>query len=73
MRLILRYPNGTRVEALLLARDETRLRITIHGCEETIELTLEEGHWKDEAGQRLALEAIIPPPPMARARAAGGQ
>jgi hypothetical protein len=73
MRLILRYPNGMRAEALLLAREDDLLRIIMRGFEETLELRLHEGEWHDEQGQRVSIEAMLcSPPQAAQVMTAGG-
>ena len=72
MRLILRYGNGTRTEALLLARSAGAMRVTVPGCKDTVEFRMENGHWADEEGRRVAIEAILSlPAEMAAPRAMG--
>lgn len=59
MLLVLRYPNGTRVDALLLSRETDRLRVALHGRNDTIELQLVFESWMDEDGRRVSIEAIL--------------
>jgi hypothetical protein len=47
------------VEALLLSRDETTMRIVIRACEETLELRLDGDRWLDEQGRCVSIEAMI--------------
>ncbi len=62
MHLILRYPNGRHVDALLLSHHDTLLRVVVHDCNETLELRLEQGYWIDEKGERLSIDAMLATP-----------
>lgn len=62
MRLILRYSNGRRTEALLLSRGARLLRVTVPGCNDTLELSMEGEHWVDEQGWRVSIEAMLSAP-----------
>jgi hypothetical protein len=62
MHLILRYPNGRRVDALLLRREDTQMRIILRGRNETLELQFIGGSWFTEDGERVSIEAILMDP-----------
>jgi hypothetical protein len=64
MRLILRYANGMRTEALLLSESAGAMRVTIPGCNDTLEFSVEGEHWVDEQGQRASIEAMLARPEM---------
>jgi hypothetical protein len=58
MHLILRYPNGRRLEALLLKRGEDEMRVVLRGRNETLELQVIAGRWFTQSGERVSIEAI---------------
>ena len=62
MHLILRYPNGRRVDALLLRREDSQMRIVVRGRNETLELHFTGGSWFTEDGERVSIEAILMDP-----------
>ena len=73
MHIILRYPNGKRVDALLLSREHDRLRLAIPGRNDTLELKLVRERWVDDDGQKVSIEAmVIGQPALMRSSAAGG-
>jgi hypothetical protein len=57
--MILRYPNGKRVEALLLLREPDRLRVMVHGRTDTLELKLVRDRWVDDDGHKVSIEAMV--------------
>ena len=59
MHMILRYPNGKRVEALLLCREPDRMRIMVHGRNDTLELALIRERWVDDDGEKVSIEAMV--------------
>src|SRR5690348_5944592 len=59
MPIILRYPDGKRVSALLLSREETRLRVTIPGRSDTLELRKVRERWVDDDGNKVSIEALL--------------
>jgi hypothetical protein len=75
MHMILRYPDGRRVDAVLLSEEPGRLRVAIHGRNDTLELRLVRERWVDDDGQKVSIEAIVAAPrggnEPARATAAG--
>jgi hypothetical protein len=60
MHMIIRYPTGRRAEALLLSASENRMRIVLRRLNETREVRLISGHWTDESGDQIEIEAIVP-------------
>ena len=62
MRLIIRFPDGRRAEALLLAESADWLRVTMPGYDDAIDLRRSGGSWIDESGQRVSIEAMLTPP-----------
>jgi hypothetical protein len=59
MHMILRYQDGSRVEALLLSQESDRMRVAIHGRNDTLELRLVRERWVDDDGQKVSIEAIV--------------
>lgn len=72
MHIILRYPNGRRVDALLLSREPERLRMALHRRNDTLELRLIRERWVDDDGQKVSIEAMVAHRPAVRCRTAGG-
>ena len=50
MRMILRYDNGIRVEAVLLAANRQQMRVVIEDRKDTVEFTAVDGRWFSETG-----------------------
>jgi hypothetical protein len=67
MRLILRYSNGKRTEALLLSRSAGAMRVTVPGRSDTLEFRGAGEHWTDEVGRRVSIEAMLAQPEMVAA------
>jgi hypothetical protein len=59
MHIILRYPDGRRVEALLLYREPDRMRVAIPGRNDALELTPVGERWVDDDGQKVSVEALL--------------
>ena len=59
MHTILRYPDGTRVYALLLSHEDARLRMMVPGTSDTLELRKAPERWEDENGTRISIEALV--------------
>jgi hypothetical protein len=57
--MILRYPSGRRVDAILLAASPDRLRIVVRRLNETLELRLTQGEWVSEHGERIEVEGWL--------------
>jgi hypothetical protein len=53
------YPDGTRVEAILVSIDRHSMRLLTREGEDTLELRLDRGNWSDEHGVAVELEALI--------------
>jgi hypothetical protein len=59
MHLVLRYPDGRRIDGLLLYADANHLRVTTHERADTVEVFFVLDQWMDDKGQRIIIEAII--------------
>jgi hypothetical protein len=59
MHLILCYPNGKRVDSLLLAAGRNRLRVAIPQCNETVELRFDQSQWVSDEGDMLEIESML--------------
>lgn len=59
MHLILRYQNGVRVQAILLAASRDRMRLVIPNCTETIEFRLKDKTWISGDGEVAEIDAMI--------------
>jgi hypothetical protein len=53
------YPDGTRIEAILLSIDGHSMRLISREGDDTMELRLDRGKWSDEHGVAVELEALI--------------
>jgi hypothetical protein len=60
MRMILRYHNGIRVEAVLLAANRQQMRVVIEDRKDTVEFTALDGRWFSDTGAAVEIEAVIP-------------
>jgi len=60
MRMILRYDNGIRVEAVLLAANRQQMRVVIEDRKDTVEFTAVDGRWFSDIGAAIEIEAVIP-------------
>ena len=58
MRLTVRFQNGARADALLLATSGSRLRVIVKGRGLTEEWLVFDGHCFDERGQLLEIEFV---------------
>jgi len=80
MHLIIAYHDGRRAEAMVLAASTERLRISIPGCDDAMELRVEGDGWITENGERVEIESMIRaeewsislPKPELSVRGAGG-
>ena len=59
MYLLIVFPGGRHVDALLLSASAERLRVVIPGPGDTAEFQLIEGRWMSERGGRVELGAIL--------------
>jgi hypothetical protein len=60
MLLTIRYENGLRIEAILLAVNPERMRVVVPSQRDTIELHKEGVCWYTEEGAEIEIEALIP-------------
>lgn len=61
MRMLIRYQNGMRSEAVLLAANTERMRVAFHARGDVKELSRDaNGSWLSENGEPLEIEALIP-------------
>lgn len=59
MLMTIRYQSGLRVEAILLAANRERMRVTIASQRDTIELHTIDAGWYTEKGDEIEIEALI--------------
>ena len=60
MRMMIRYQDGQRVEAVLLAANRERMRVAIDSERDTVELHRVDACWFTEKGAEIEIEALIP-------------
>jgi hypothetical protein len=60
MHLILRFANGRRADALLLAANEDSMRLVVHRRADTVEYRRAASHWDGDDGTRVSIEAVLP-------------
>jgi hypothetical protein len=58
MRMMVRFQNGTRADALLLSARDRRVRVVVAGRGATEEWLVFEGHCYDEGGRPVEIEAV---------------
>jgi len=66
MQVTIRFENGLRVEALLLAASAERMRVALPARGDALDLRLADGRWSLESGPAIEIEALIAFPPAAR-------
>ena len=59
MHLIIAYHDGRRTEAILLSASRERLRISIPGSSDAIELSMDRDAWVTETGECVEIESMI--------------
>jgi hypothetical protein len=62
MEMIIRYRNGHRIEAVLLAANSERMRVAIDSQRDTVELHKVGAGWRTQRGATIEVEALIPIP-----------
>jgi hypothetical protein len=62
MTMTIRYENGLRVEAVLLAANAEQMRVAIDSRRDTVELNRVDGCWHAERGAAIEIESLIPIP-----------
>jgi hypothetical protein len=60
MLMTIRYQNGLRVEAVLLAANRERMRVAVDSQPDAIELYKVDACWFTEDGAEIEIEALIP-------------
>ena len=60
MLMTIRYENGLRVDAVLLAANRNRMRVAVDSGGDTAELHRLETRWFTEEGAEVEIEAFIP-------------
>ncbi len=59
MPMILLYENGLRVDAMLLAIGQNRMRVVFRGGRDAMELRLLKDQWMSEEGDAVDIESIL--------------
>lgn len=59
MYLLLSFADGKIIEAVVLSASVDRMRISIPGCEDVLELRNEQDFWILESGERVEIESIV--------------
>jgi hypothetical protein len=60
MLMTIRYQNGLRVEAVLLAANRERMRVAVDSQPDAIELHQVDAAWYRDDGAEIEIEAFIP-------------
>jgi hypothetical protein len=60
MLMTIRFQNGLRVEAVLLAANSQRMRVVVDSQPDTVELYKVDACWHTEDGAEIEIEALIP-------------
>ena len=61
MLVMVRCDSSRRIEGLLLAMDETRVRIAVRRLNETLEFHRVNGFWFGDKGSAVEIESIVFP------------
>lgn len=59
MKMIIRYENGDRVEAILLAADSQHMRVAVESQSDTTEFARVGDCWYGDRGEAVEIEALI--------------
>ena len=59
MRMMIRYQNGLRLEAVLLAASSDRMRVAVETQCDTIELHRVDAGWRTQRGAAIEIEALM--------------
>jgi len=59
MRMMIRYQNGLRAEAALLAANSERMRVAIGSQRDAVELHKVDAGWRTQRGAAIEIEALI--------------
>ena len=68
MYMILRYPTGVNVDAVLLSATRDRLRVMVRDQEDTLDLRLIGSRWISDQGSAVEIESLLVDDPNAVAR-----
>jgi hypothetical protein len=60
MLMTIRFQNGLRVEAAVLAANCDRMRVAVDSQGDTIELHMADASWFTQEGAEIEIEALIP-------------
>ena len=60
MLMTIRYKNGLRVRAVLLAANRERMRIAVDSQRDTVELHKADARWFTDRGAEIEFEALLP-------------
>jgi hypothetical protein len=60
MLMTIRYQNGLRAEAVVLAASREHMRVAVDSQPDTTELQQVNGRWHMEGGAEIEIEALIP-------------
>jgi len=58
MHMIIRFQNGLRVEALVLAAGREQMRVIIPQDADTLALSRQNGCWQTDGGEGVEIEAL---------------
>jgi hypothetical protein len=56
VRMLIRYSNGSKLNAILLARTETLMRVVLQGDDDTVEFQQINGIWVSEDGHAVDVD-----------------
>lgn len=59
MRMMLLFENGLRVETVLLATSDYRMRVVVRGSNDATDLRLIKDQWMSEEGEAVDIESLI--------------
>ena len=60
MWMTIRYQDGTRFDAVVLAASRERMRVAVNSQRDTLELRKLDSGWRTEKGEEIEIEALIP-------------
>ena len=60
MLMTIRYQNGLRAEAVVLAASRERMRVAVDSQPDTMEFQQVDGRWHMEGRGEIEIEALIP-------------
>jgi len=59
MQITIKYEDGVRADAILLATGTNRMRVLVMGSNDTEEWTQLDGIWRTEDGRQIEFEAMF--------------